>query len=85
MSVMQECDPDFADFYEQSFDKNRDWRDHDPVFEWTEGDLQEFERERLIAENERLAMAAWWEDEGVRCWTFGFPRNPYLLEGETLS
>ena len=62
----------------QNMDDSGDWRDHEPEFAWTDEDLAEFEHDRRVAENERLAMAAWWEMEGVRCGTFGPPRNPYL-------
>ena len=64
----------------QNLDESTDWLSHDPKFEWTEDDLAEFEFDRRVAENERLAMAAWWEMEGVRCATFGRDpqKNPYL-------
>lgn len=77
MSVINDMDPDFADFF-QNLDSDMSWLDHEPKFEWTEEDYAEFEQQRIIEENDRLSMAAWWEDEGVRCWTFGPPRNPYL-------
>lgn len=60
----------------QNLDSDTDWLAHEPHYE---PDWEELEFERKIAENERLAMAAWWEMEGVRCATFGNPnRNPYL-------
>jgi hypothetical protein len=69
----------------QNLDNNTDWLDHEPKFEWTDEDYAEFEHDRLIAENNRLAMAGWWEMEGVRCWTWvgiipGYDpnKNPYL-------
>ena len=62
----------------QNDDASTDWLSHEPEFEWTEEDLAEFERDREYEEQNRLAMADWWEIEGVRCWTFGPPENPYL-------
>ena len=76
MSIMHQIDPDFRDFFHGD-DRSTDWLDHEPTFEWTDDDLEEFQRERAIEENHRLMMAAWWDMEGVRCWTFGPPRNPY--------
>ena len=65
----------------QNLDSDKSWLDHDPVYE---PDWEELEWERRVEENERLSMAAWWEDEGVRCWTWvciipGYDpnRNPY--------
>ena len=62
----------------QNMDESDDWMEWAPEWQWTDDDLDEFEHERRVAENERLMMAAWWEMEGVRCWTFGPPKNPYL-------
>lgn len=64
----------------QNLDSDPGWKDHEPRFEWTKADLEEFEHQKRIAESERLAMAAWWEMEGVRCATFDRNpnRNPYL-------
>lgn len=61
---------------------DRDWMNHDPTFEWTVEDREEFERERQLVEYELQAMAGWWEWEGVRCATFGRDPNcnPYLDE-----
>ena len=61
----------------QNQDDDDSWQHYAPDWEWTDSDLAEFEHELLVEENERLAMAAWWEMEGVRCWTYGPPTNPY--------
>jgi len=64
----------------QNRDDSDDWRSHNPQFAWTEEDLEEFEHEKRVAEQERQAMIGWWEMEGVRCGTFGRDpqQNPYL-------
>jgi hypothetical protein len=63
----------------QNLDKDQGWLNHAPRFAWTEEDLREFEEEERLAEIEQLALANWWEMEGVRCATFGNPnKNPYL-------
>ena len=63
----------------QNEDASEDWESHDPSFEWTAEDLEEFEHDRRCAIAEQQALAAWWEMEGVRCATFGRPnQNPYL-------
>ena len=64
----------------QNDDLCGDWLSHDPEFEWSEEDKAEFDREELYAQMQQQAMAAWWEDEGVRCATFGRnpQENPYL-------
>lgn len=65
----------------QNDDQSNDWQNHDPVFEWTPEQLEEFERERRYAEQEAEAMAGWWDMEGVRCATFGRDpnENPYRI------
>jgi len=64
----------------QNLDNCKDWLNHNPSFEWTEEDLEEFQHEERCRENEQKAMAAWWDMEGVRCATFGRNpnENPYL-------
>lgn len=73
--------PDEIDTLEafQNADDCQDWKSHDPTFEWTEEELAEFARDEEYAKQEQLAMAAWWEMEGVRCATFGRDpnQNPY--------
>ena len=68
----------------QNLDTCRDWESHAPEFEWTDDDLQEFEEERQAIECNLLAMAMWWECEGVRCATFGRDpnQNPYMSGGK---
>lgn len=34
----------------QNLDDEFEWADYDPGFEWTEGDLAEFEHDRLVEE-----------------------------------
>lgn len=58
----------------QNLDDNKDWQTHEPKFEWTPEELEEFERDKQLIEMEMEAMAMWWDMEGVRCATFG--RNP---------
>lgn len=66
----------------QNDDASTDWESHDPEFAWTPDDLQEFEEDERgnQYQQQREAMAAWWEMEGVRCATFGRnpTDNPYL-------
>lgn len=64
----------------QNEDACDDWKSYEPSFEWTDEDLREFEEEKRQYEMEVLAMAAWWEMEGVRCATFDRNpnENPYL-------
>ena len=79
MIKQDQIDNCFKDFF-QNLDSDKSWLDHEPKFEWTEDDYAEFEWERRVEENDRLSMAAWWEDEGVRCATLDRnpSRNPYL-------
>ena len=58
----------------QNADKLQDWRNHDPGFQWTAEDLEEFDLQERTRNHELEAMAGWWEMEGVRCMTFN--RNP---------
>lgn len=74
LSMVDDC---FLDFF-QNLDQSNHWKSHNPHFKWTREELEEFEKEKDYREMERLAMAAWWEEEGVRCWTWGPPKNPYL-------
>ena len=74
--TVDEFEKDIVSF--QNLDLSSDWLEHDPEFEWTREDLEEFEREELWRTCEQEALAHWWESEGVRCATFGNPnRNPY--------
>jgi len=65
----------------QNLDDDFDWADHDPSFEWTVEDLEEFEHEERAVRAEIEALIGWWEMEGVRCATFGRNpnENPYKL------
>jgi hypothetical protein len=85
MSVIDYDDPEYT-FMVGSEDRDESWKDWCPDFEWLPDDLEEFEHDKRCAENERLAMAGWWEMEGVRCYTFNRnpQQNPYLKEGERL-
>ena len=58
----------------QNLDSDQFWKDHEPVFEWTQDDLLELELEEEMQKQCLAAMAGWWDMEGVRCATFG--RNP---------
>ena len=70
---------DFEEFF-QNEDQCDAWKQDPPAFEWTEEDLEEFRLEELAERQYWIALAGWWEIEGVRCATFGRDpsRNPYL-------
>jgi len=63
----------------QNADSDDDWKTDDPVFKWTQEDLDEFIYDWKVAESERQSLIGWWEDEGVRCYTFDRDpnQNPY--------
>jgi hypothetical protein len=63
----------------QNDDLSKDWLSHDPSFEWDYEELEAFEQRRKEQEQKMIAMAAWWDMEGVRCATFGRDpnKNPY--------
>ena len=79
MTIITRTEIECLDGY-QNDDRCLDYLSHDPKFEWSGDDLAEFAYDREVAAQERLAMAGWWEMEGVRCATFGRDPNvnPYL-------
>lgn len=68
----------------QNDDRCDDWKSHNPQSAWTLEDQVKWEEEQELLRQAELAnglaMAYWWDLEGVRCATFGRDpnQNPYL-------
>ena len=67
---------EYSDF--QNLDRDKSWKDHNPVFEWTEEDLIEFEEQRRIEEADQH-VPSWsslfceeseWGGPPFKCLTF---------------